>query len=278
MARCELRPEQPQPIPISSVLRGTESESDLERTKRSSAARCVHSWSHSLLKAFFLRRPLRNGGRAAVAPLDCPLSAGGCLSELGGSQSDALDQSVLAQETGGRLSSAGPRAGRERGGLRTRAGAHRGKRPPSSGQRRRGGPPKLPLVPVETRLLLRLAVRGVNRKAAGPRPASTAAPARPGRPRPSALGPAPPPEAPAPPTKVPPIRKRAGGCGGKADGERGEAQDARTGRCGASRLPPGQQVQGPRARPGVERCLGGVTRRAHARVHVSGTVHFVACK
>lgn len=58
MARCELGPEQPQPIPISSVLRGTESESDLERTKRSSAARCVHSWSHSLLKTFFLRRPL----------------------------------------------------------------------------------------------------------------------------------------------------------------------------------------------------------------------------
>lgn len=98
-------------------------------------------------------------------------------------------------------------------------------------------------------------------------------------------GPAPPPEAPPLPPRPLPfgnVRAAAEGrrteSGGKAHREPREAQDARTGRCGATRLPPGQQVQGPRARPGVGRCLDGVTRRAHARVHGSRTVHFVACK
>lgn len=263
VTRCELRPEQPQSIPISSVLGGTENESDLERTKRSPAAHRVHSWSHPPSKRSFRahhcvpgfpRARAWRGGRAAVAPFDCPLSAGGCLFELGGSQSDASDQSVLAQETGGRLSSAGPWARRGREGLRTRAGAHREKTAQFEGAPWGLGPRNCLWPRCRPPLLVRLAVRGVTRKAAGARSASTAAPARSGQPRPLL------PEA-------PPIRKCAvpntRNCGagllgvGKADGERAEAQDARTGPLRSESPSAGAAS----ARGALVLASGGVSRR-----------------
>lgn len=187
--------------------------------------------------------------------------------ELGGSQSDALDQSVLAQETGGRLSSAGPWAGRGREGLRTRAGAHWERSAKFEGAPW-GWAPELPLAPVETSLPLRLAVRRVAGKAAGPRSASAAAPARSGQaPPPPARGPAHPETCGSKRAKV-----RVRGGSGREEGTESEWKPRTPGRAAAGRVAfrPGSKRGGRALGP----ASGGASRRGwhDVRMRVSTCV------